>query len=252
MLRRLVVPAATVLLLSPLGAVTAHAADAPGHGASESGAQAATKAKPKKNKQSKACAARVKKRTKKVAAKKFAKCTIQGMKRGRTVRITTSYDDGRRGTGPYRFGKTTDASVKANDGTAQIALGKDFYLKSPDTGWVKGKANGTPEEQMAHTTGVLWRAMSRPAHYRKVLASSKGGWKRVGNARKVNGVKAIRYDGKPSVLGVEVDSYRIWLDKQDRAIKIVSKSTAYGETVTMTQDWRKWGKKVSITAPDMD
>lgn len=247
MLRRLVVPTVAALLLSSPGVVGAQAPEpsAPG----EHVATTKVKAKPKASKQSKACAARVKKKAKKVASKKFAKCTIQATLRGRTVRITTAYDDGRRGTGPYRFGKTTDASVKANDGTDLVALGKDFYVKGPDAGWIKGDANGNAAEQMAHATGVLWRAMARPAFYRKVLASSSDGWKRVGKASKVNGVKAIRYDGRPTVMGVEVDSYRIWVDRQDRAIKIISKSTAYGTTVSMTQNWRKWGKKVSIKAP---
>ena len=91
--------------------------------------------------------------------------------------------------------------------------------------------------------------MARPAFYRKVLASSSDGWNRVGKARKVNGVKAIRYDGTPSVNGILADRYSIWVDKHDRTIRVIHTTTAADITVTMTQDWRKWGKKVSIKAP---
>lgn len=242
MLRRLVVPfvAALALGASLLPPATASAPSAERSVSAEAVSAAA---------KSKACSSRLVNPRKPVAPKTFAKCAVAGMKKGRTVRVRTAYDDGTWSKGPYRFGKTTDASVTHQDGARHVALGKDFWMKPAGEGWSKGKKNGNAAEQLAYGTGVLWRATSSPAAYRRMLASSSEDWTWTGVQRKVNGVKARRYTGLPTATDMEFTEYSVWLDRNDRPIRITSTGTAYGFTITMTQDFRKWGKKVSIKAP---
>lgn len=202
-----------------------------------------------KVKQTKSCASRTVNPRKPIAPKTFAKCAVTAMKKSRTVRIRTAYDDGSWASGPYRFGKGTDASVNSNTGLRHVALGKDFWMKNPGEGWVKGRKNGDADEQLAYGTGQLWRANSSAAVYTQALRSSTTKWKWTGVERKINGVKARRYTGTPRIKGMKFSEYSVWLDKQYRPIRVTSTGTAFGYTISMKQDFTKWGKKVSITPP---
>ena len=247
MLRRPVVPGALALVVSlclPLApslllAGGAHAA--PGEAPA---ASAAAVAKP-----SKSCRARLLNPRRPIAPKVFATCTVSAMKAGRTAQVRTAYDDGAWSKGPYRFGNTSDASVVAHDGAKHVAIGKDFWMKPAGERWSKGKRNGDAGEQLAYGTGVLWRATSSPTAQKKALASSDVKWTWTGVAKKVNGVKARQYAGNPTNAGMAFSEYHVWLDSQYRPVRVTSTGTAYGITVTMKQDYTKWGKTVSIKKP---
>ncbi|MFC6152981.1 hypothetical protein [Nocardioides yefusunii] len=196
-----------------------------------------------------ACSSRTVNPRKAIAPKTFAKCTVAAMKKSKTVVIRTTQSGGPTGKGPYRFGKTTDASVSSSDGSKQVALGKNFWMKPAGEGWSKGKKNGNADEQLAHFTGVLWRANASAASYKRALGSSTVKWKWTGVEKKINGVKAREYAGKPVFEGVKVSAYTVWLDTQYRPIRVASTVTGFGVTVKSKQDFTKWGKKVTIKAP---
>lgn len=244
MLRRLVVPVALAIALSPTVLLTGGAQAAGAAPGAAPAAAAAAVAKP-----SKACASRLVNPRKAIAPKVFATCAVTAMKAGRTAQVRTAYDDGTWSKGPYRFGKTTDASVVAQNGARHVSLGKDFWMKPAGEPWAKGKRNGDADEQLAYGTGVLWRATSSPAAQKRALASSNVKWTWTGVERKVNGVRARQYSGNPTNTGMDFSEYRVWLDRQYRPVRVTSTGTAFGHTVKMKQDYSKWGRKVSITKP---
>ena len=171
------------------------------------------------------------------------------MKKGRTVRLS-SRRDGKTSTGHFRFGTYTEASVKAAEGSV-VSLGKDFYMKHPDVGWVKGKKNGNGHEQVTYGAGQLWKYTSSAAYYKRVLKSSTTKWTWTGIERKINGVKAKQYKGTPKFDAADFSEYHVWLDAQYRPIRITSTATAYGMSVTTRDDFSKWGKKITIKAPKL-
>jgi len=241
-LRRLVVPVALAVALSPSALMSgaAHAAE----GSQAAAASAAAAVKP-----SKSCRARLLEPRRPIAPKTFAACTVSAMKAGRTVHVRTAYDNGTRSKGPYRFGKTTDASVTAQDGAKHVAIGKDFWMKPAGERWSKGRRNGDAAEQLAYGTGVLWRASSSAKAQKKALASSSVKWTWTGVEKKVNGVRARQYAGNPTNAGMEFSEYHVWLDNRYRPVRVTSTGTAFGVTLKMKQDYTKWGRKVSIKKP---
>lgn len=218
---------------SLLVAPTAHAA--PG----ESGARASV---------STSCGDRTTNPRREIPGALFGRCVVKGMKAGRTVKVTTNHD-GEISKGPMRFTKVTDASVTYADSSRVVVLGDNGWWKEAGRGWVKAKARGTQRERQAYLIFVLWRANSSAKAYRSMLASSTTPWEWTGKERKVNGVRAKEYTGTPEYAETTFSTYRVWLDAKYRPVRLVTVGTAHGITVSTKQDFRKWGKKVSITAP---
>ncbi|MGN0065167.1 MAG: hypothetical protein ACI379_13075 [Nocardioides sp.] len=198
--------------------------------------------------QTTSCADRTVNPRRPIPAKMFGRCVVRGMKAGRTVTVTTNHD-GEVSKGPMRFTKVTDASVTYADSSRVVILGDDAWWKEAGHGWAKAKAKGTQRERQAYLIFVLWRANSSAQAYRSMLASSSTPWEWTGKARKVNGVRAREYTGTPAYAETTFSTYRVWLDNSYRPVRIKTVGTAYGITVKTTQDFRRWGKKVTITAP---
>lgn len=231
----------SVALTVPMS--SAHAA-APRSSASGETVQAMAAAK-----ESAKCKARLKSVKKKVKGSTFASCILAAQKRAGTAVVRTAYDDGSWGKGPYRFRKSaTDASVTQHDGGGIVALGKNFWLKQPGGNWVKASATSSdPDATMAHMAGALWRSAATDATYRKLIGSTT--WKPTGKVKRFKGVKARQYTGKPKHPSGTITHYSIWLDSSYRPARVNSTVEVLGERSKMTQDFTRWGKKVSIKAP---
>ena len=207
-------------------------------------AQASTSAAPR------TCASRLVNPRRAVPAKLFGTCVVKGMKAGRTAHLTTDHD-GETSAGPMRFGMTTDASVVHADGARFTVIGDRAWHKQAGKGWVRARRNGSADEQLAYLVLVLWRSSATPATYRSALASSSTPWKWTGKERRVNGVRAKEYAGTPAYGGATFSKYRVWLDSRDRPVRIASTGSMGDVTVTTKQDFRRWGKKVTIKPPKM-
>ncbi len=231
--------AAAVLGVSPAVAAPGTAADA-----------TAAKAAAKPAKPSKKCKVRQSKPRKTVASKRFARCTVKAMTKGRTVQLRSRYDDGSWNKGPARFTKkTTDASVTYSNGDRLVVIGTDAWLKEAGKPWVKGKKNGTEDEQVTWLVRQLWLATASPSAYRGYLRSSRTGWTWTGRSKKINGVRAKEYVGEPKILGYRPDHYAVWVDKWDRPVRVDSTTTIGGITSSGRQTFSRWSKKVTIKAP---
>lgn len=187
---------------------------------------------------------------KKVAAKLFGTCVVKGMRAGRTAHLTTNHD-GEVSAGPMRFTKTTDASVVYQDGARFIVIGDKAWHKPAGKGWFRARKNGNADERLAYLILALWRSSATPAAYRSALASSTTPWEWTGKERRVNGVRAKEYTGTPAYGGATFSKYRVWLSANDRPVRIVSTGSMGDVTVTTKQDFRRWGKKVTIKPPKM-
>ncbi|WP_262849675.1 hypothetical protein [Mumia quercus] len=245
MLRRPAALLVSVLLsVSLLGAAPA-GATAPAAPAGHAAAKVAKPATP-----SKKCKARHKKPRKAVGSKRFARCAVAAMRKGTTVQVRGTFDDGRWNKGPARFRKAgTDASVVYSEGAKLVVIGTNVWHKEAGKPWVKGKKGGTADEQLAWMVGQVWLASSSLKAYRGYLRSSNNGWTWTGRTRKLNGVRAKEYVGNPKLMGHRPDRYAVWLDKWDRPVRVDSRLTIGGITSTARQDFSKWGKKVTIKAP---
>lgn len=235
----------TLTALPATTGTTAYAAPA-GVAAAEQAKAAPKASSPQLSKQ---CAATLRSPRKPVRSSVFAACTVTSMKTGRTVVVRTAMSDGSVGVGPYRFTATTDASVKANDGSRQVALGKGFWVKPKGGTWVKAKATGSRAQRDAHLAGQLWRGLASAAAFKRYLGSSTEPWRPTGRTKKINGVKAHQYSGMPRIDGLDFAEYHVWIDRHHRPIRVAYRATAFGTELSMKQDYSKWGSKVSIKAP---
>lgn len=207
-------------------------------------AHAAAKA-PKK------CRARLASVKKKVKGSTFASCILKAQKRAGTAVVRTAYDDGTSAKGPYRFrSRTTDASITQNDGGRLVVIGKSTWVKQPGDAWVKSSATSSdPRARSAYVAGVLWRATANDKQYKKLMRSTN--WKPTGKVKRIKGVKTRQYTGTPKHPDGKYLSYAVWLDSSYRPARVTSTMEVMGYRTKMTQNYTRWGKKVSIKAPAM-
>ncbi|WP_235734955.1 hypothetical protein [Nocardioides alcanivorans] len=217
---------------------------------SQSVSVAAKKTKPAKP--PKACRKRLAKPKKVVPSKRFAKCVVKAMVKGRTAHLSSRFSDGSGNQGDARFKKNyTETSASYSDGSRLVVLGGKAWFKPAGHGWVKAKNKGTPNEQLAWNIQQLWVGLSSARAYKAYLRASSSGWKPTGRNKGVNGVTAREYVGTVTIEGLTHDDYRVWVDKWDRPIRINSTLTAYGSTITGVQNFKKWGKNVKIKKPKL-
>lgn len=235
------IPALSLILAAPLLASwAAPTATAAAPGPSE---RVAVSAKP-----SGECRKRVLNPSRTVDSPRFARCVVKGMQRGRTATVTTRHTQGTSSTAVSRFTTRTDASVKYSDGARLVMIDGKGWYKPAGKGWVR-PGTGSEDQLIARAIVALWNASSSPAAYRKSLRTSSTGWKASGKVRKLNGVRAREYVGTVRMGGVSFSHYAVWVDQLDRPVRIASTGSMSGVTVTSRQDFKRWGKPVSIKPP---
>ncbi len=212
----------------------------------ESAAHGATSAR---RSGAKACRKRLLAPEKPVPASRLASCVIGKLTRDATVSVTTLNTDDKT-VARHRYGRTMDVSMTARSGAGFISLGKAAWWRAPGaTAWVRAKANGSEQEQLAHLVAATYRATNQPAYLRTVLASSATGYTPTGKVRTISGVRAREYVGSPTAMGVTHSHYSIWLADDDRTVRIDATATLGGVSARNLQTFSAWGKPVRIAPP---
>lgn len=169
-----------------------------------------------------------------------------------------------------------DYSVQATttSGTETLEIirtGGQTYLKMAATGdkWVLVDENSS-DPQVAMMATMMAQLEGSMDIKSSIAVYAQAADFTVGATEDVDGVKATRYSGTLPVeavagqlpeemrpmmteaLGTDPIPVELWLDAEDRPVRLVQTMTVMGEESSTTQDFSAWGESIEVTAPPAD
>lgn len=183
-----------------------------------------------------------------LAAKETAACLIDAMVTSGSVRqkVTSS---GAESVTEVIFAPVYSARVTTADSIATV-IGPDYWSQR-DGRVVKGRQDGTPDEQVIYKIGQSFAKAHSPQAMKRLMADY--GPFDVAYDVVDEGDVVIRLTGRgnPTVLGTEVTSYAMVLDDLYRPARITSSVTAEGLGISADSviTYSAWGKIAPIEPP---
>lgn len=208
-----------------------------------------------------------------IAASEVASRMLTAMQKAGTMRMTTTVNGAETGVSEVVYdGDTASTRATVNSGGSMeiIALdnGREVYLKAPAMGvndWTKvDAASDNPMIKAMATQLDSMKSMMDPAGAFKVY--DQAGDFTVAGTETIDGVETTKFTGSLPMeaildqlgpqgeamkgqVGTEPVAIELYLDKEDRPIRLVQNMNVAGQSVSTVQNYSDFGADITVTAP---